>query len=274
MMSGLSPIKERSMRRLACAAVSLSAVLTAATVLAQTPFDGTWKFTLQGGQVVQKDTMSLDKGMYRCDTCDPKFEIAADGQDHPVTGSVYADTTSAKVVSDTIVEVVSKKGGKIVSTVKMTASPDGKTLTMEWTQVAANGQTMSGKAQDTRVVPGPPGSHKISGTWELSVFQAASDNMMYVTFKSTPDGLSMSDRLGNSWDAKFDGKDYPAKGDPGTTSVSLKRINANMIEETDKRNGLVTAVARMTVSADGKTLTIEAEDKLHKSTQKFTASKQ
>ncbi len=54
-------------------------------------------------------------------------------------------------------------------------------------------------------------------------------------------------------------------GDPGTTSVSLKRIG-DSIEETDKRDGKVVSVAKMTVSADGKTMTIAVDDKLHGTT--------
>ena len=84
----------------------------------------------------------------------------------------------------------------------------------------------------------------------------------------------MSDPIGDSYTAKFDGKDYPYKGDPGTTSVSLKKIDANTIEETDKRNGKVTAVIHIAVSADGKTMKFAITDKLHNTTANWTAEKQ
>ena len=84
----------------------------------------------------------------------------------------------------------------------------------------------------------------------------------------------MSDQAGDSYTAKFDGKDYPYKGDPGTTSVSLKKIDANTIEETYKRNGKVIIVNRMTVAPDGKTLSANFEDKLRSVTFKSTAEKQ
>jgi hypothetical protein len=86
--------------------------------------------------------------------------------------------------------------------------------------------------------------------------------------------MSMSDPLGDSYDAKFDGNDYPYKGDPGVTSVSLKKIDANTIEETDKRDGKVIFVSRITVSPDGQTLTMENTDKLRGTTAKFEAKKQ
>ena len=62
-------------------------------------------------------------------------------------------------------------------------------------------------------------------------------------------------------------------GDPGTTSVSLKRIG-DSIEETDKRDGKVISVGKMTVSADGKTMTIEVDDKLHGTKATYVAVKQ
>jgi hypothetical protein len=56
--------------------------------------------------------------------------------------------------------------------------------------------------------------------------------------------------------------------------VSLRKIDANTIEETDKRNGKVIYVTRMTVSADGRTLKMESTDKLHGTTAKFEATKE
>ena len=70
------------------------------------------------------------------------------------------------------------------------------------------------------------------------------------------------------------GKDYPYKGDPGTTSVVLKKVDANTIEETDKRNGKVISVTRMTVAPDGKSLKMETQDKVHNATVSSTAEKQ
>jgi hypothetical protein len=54
--------------------------------------------------------------------------------------------------------------------------------------------------------------------------------------------------------ATLDGKDYPTLGnDPRV--VSLKRIDANTVEVSLKRNGRVSSVQRLTLSPDGRTLT-------------------
>jgi hypothetical protein len=84
----------------------------------------------------------------------------------------------------------------------------------------------------------------------------------------------MSDPNGNSYDAKFDGKDYPIEGDPGHTMVSLKRIGNDTIEETDKRDGKVVGVAHMAVSKDGKSIQVDYTDKLHGTKSAYTMEKQ
>ena len=50
-----------------------------------------------------------------------------------------------------------------------------------------------------------------------------------------------STRLPATWSPK----DYPYKGDPGTTTVSLRKIDANTAGETDKRNDKVITVIRL-----------------------------
>ena len=250
-------------------------LLAPAVLFAQSAFNGTWRFSPQSAQFSGKAfTLSLQNGVYRCDSCVPKLEVQADGKDHARSGSPYSDMVSARALDDHTVEVISKKGGKIVGTTKDTASADGKTLTSEWSFISENGQKGNGKTVSTRVAASPEGAHRVSGSWQPQKMDEASESIMLVTYKATDDGLSMSDPTGDSYEAKFDGKDYPYKGDPGTTSVSLKKIDANTIEETDKRDGKVILISRMAVSADGRTLTIENNDVLRGTTTKFEGKKQ
>jgi hypothetical protein len=55
--------------------------------------------------------------------------------------------------------------------------------------------------------------------------------------------------------AKYDGKDYPFKGNPEADLLSYKRIDANTLEATTTLKGKTTAV-KVVVSADGKTRTV------------------
>jgi hypothetical protein len=58
--------------------------------------------------------------------------------------------------------------------------------------------------------------------------------------------------------AFYDGKDYPVRYDEGYDTVSLKRIDANTVECTYKKNGTVVSTSRRTVSPDGSSLTVTA----------------
>jgi hypothetical protein len=55
-----------------------------------------------------------------------------------------------------------------------------------------------------------------------------------------------------SYEAKFDGKDYPVSGDPYSDSVSLHRISERKVEFTLKKGGKVVSKFTDTVSKDGK----------------------
>jgi hypothetical protein len=101
-----------------------------------------------------------------------------------------------------------------------------------------------------------------------------SDNGLTMTYKVDGDNLNMSSPTGQSYSAKMDGTDSPYKGDPGTTSVSVKKLGKSTLQETDKRDGKVISVAKMAVSADGKSMNITVDDKLHGSSMSFVAMKQ
>ena len=78
---------------------------------------------------------------------------------------------------------------------------------------------------------------------------------------------------GASYDAKFDGKQVLTKNDPGKTMVSLKRISDHVIEETDTRDGKVTDITLMTVSADGASMTVVDKDMINDMTTSFVMKK-
>jgi hypothetical protein len=217
--------------------------------------DGTWKTKADSYQQTGKaDSYELSGGMYHCNSCVPPVNIKADGTDQSVTGHDYYDTFAVRVLSSTAVETTTKKAGKVIFTDAMTVSADGKTLTEKFVDHTGT-QAASGTATSNRLTAGAPGSHAVSGTWQQGAFSDGSDTLLTVKYESSPDGLKMQWN-GQSYDAKFDGKEYPTKNDPGNTMVSLKRIDANTIEETDRRAGKVTDVTRSTVSADGKSLMV------------------
>jgi len=250
--------------------------LMPATARAQSPFDGTWKVDLKTAKFPEKpDVYLLQNGMYHCKTCVPAVNVKADGQDQKVGGHPYYDMVSIKVVNDRTIEETDKKDGKTVATSKTWLSADGNTLMFEFSDSSAtNADPVTGKGEETRVAKGPAGAHAISGSWRMSKMNTLSDNGITFTYKVQGDSLNMTNLTGQSYTAKLDGTEAPYKGNPGTTTVSVKRVDKNTMEETDKRDGKVIAVARMMVSADGKTMTIAVDDKLYGTKSEFTATKQ
>ena len=59
----------------------------------------------------------------------------------------------------------------------------------------------------------------------------------------------------SEWSGKYDGKDYPLKGNPAVDTSGMNKLDMNTIVGTDKKAGKEVARFRYTVSKDGKTLT-------------------
>lgn len=236
-------------------------------------FDGTWKMRLDSLKVSGKpDSYLLADGTYTCSTCDPALKVAADGAPHAVTGHAYYDSASVKVVSPSTIEITQYRGGKVNARITNTVSADGKSYTGKF--VNYDGTTeMTGTFTEKRVGAGPAGAHAISGEWLQDSLPAANDAATIVTYTMTDENFRMSSN-GQSYDAKFDGKEYPVVGDPGHTTVTLKRLSANGVEETDRRQGKVTDVIHLATAADGKTMTVEDKDVAHGQTTTFTLDKQ
>jgi hypothetical protein len=108
------------------------------------------------------------------------------------------------------------------------------------------------------------------GTWKLNVAKSkyspgpapksqtlkieawGEDGVQY-----TSDGTDAEGKPTRSeFQAKYDGKDYPFKGNPDADTISYKRVDANTVQATTKLKGTPTIIAKVTVSADGKTRTV------------------
>ena len=75
--------------------------------------------------------------------------------------------------------------------------------------------------------------------------------------KFTSDGVGPDGKPTHmEFQAKYDGKDNPFKGNPDADTIAYKRTDANTIEAVTKLKGKVTINARAVVSNDGKTRTL------------------
>ena len=89
----------------------------------------------------------------------------------------------------------------------------------------------------------------------------------------TADAFSMQSN-GQSYNAKFDGKQYPVTGDPGNTKVALKKLDERTVEETDYRQGKVVDEIHIAAAADGKTVHLTDKDVAHGQTTTVIFDKQ
>jgi|ERR1700733_2787264 hypothetical protein len=249
-------------------------VLLPGVAWGQAPFDGTWVTKIDSIKTTGKpSTYLVSDGMFSCDSCAPALKIKADGSNQKVSGHAYFDTASARVLDAQRVEFITHAAGKMVDKQTYTVAADGKTMVVDFVDYTGI-KPASGSVKHDRVAPAPAGAHGLSGSWQLTALGSNfSADLLTVTYTETPGGLKMSSPTGQSYDAKFDGKEYLTAGDPGKTMVSLKRIDARTIEETDSRQDKVTDVVRSTVSTDGKSMHVVDEDKAHGSTTKFTMEK-
>lgn len=273
--SCLRRIHMNKIRRLGAFTLFLSTALWApASSFAQSNFDGTWRTNMDQSKISPKPNVwSVNKGMYECSTCSPTISVKADGEDQPVTGQSY-DTISVREVDSKSIAITTKKSGKTMYDQTRTVSDDGNTLTIKVEYHPKDSdQTISSEATFTRLGKAAAGANETSGSWRINKVKET-ENGRTSTFKSNGDELSFFTPTGESYTAKMDGKYYPVKGAYGWDSVSLKRIDDHTIQETDKRDGKVIEVLKMTVASDGKTMTTVATNTLTNRTSTYVAEKQ
>ena len=104
--------------------------------------------------------------------------------------------------------------------------------------------------------------------------ESMSDNASVWTYKVDGKEITMTNPTGQSYTAPLNGKDAPMKGDPGINGASVKMKGKSTLEETDKRDGKVVGVFRMTIAPDGKTAKASYEDMLQHRITEFDALKQ
>jgi hypothetical protein len=261
-------------RYVLCALIAVPALFAAATSSAQSPFDGTWKTDLSKAKFSPKPlTFYTSAGWYHCVSCSPAFDVQADGQDHAVAGQSY-DTISVTITDAHTISVAAKKGGVVTFEQIRSVSADGKTLTVKSTgHPPSGGAPTNFETVARRSGSLPSGVHATSGDWIIEK-QTGSSNALLTTYKTNVDEITMTSPTGESFTAKFDGNDYPVRGSYGWDAVSLKKVNSNTIEETDKRDGTVTDVTTMTVSPNGKTMTAVETSKLTGRVSTYVATKQ
>jgi hypothetical protein len=246
-------------------------LLLPAAALAGTGFDGTWKTNMESLKTTGTPVvLLLAGGDYTCSSCNPPYTVKADGAEHAVSGQAYFDTAEVKVTGPNSAEIVLKQGSKEFVRFSDTVSADGTTLTSKVTNRVGE-QTVTDELTAKRVGTVPENSHPLSGSWQEQ--QQVGGNLRTVQYRMIAEGLQMRWN-GQSYEAKFDGKEYPVAGDTGKTTVSLKKIDDATIEETDHRQGKVVDKIRLALAKDGNTIAVIDKDIAHGETITYTLERQ
>jgi hypothetical protein len=230
--------------------LAVSAV-TSALWAAQDPFVGEWKLNPSKSKVIdQMKVESLGGNKYELDFGGGPERIVADSTDQP---TFYGTMLSVTVVGGDTWKVVRKKDGRTLLTGIWKLSPDGNTLTDNYTEFGSNGSSSTVNYLYTRTAAG----EGFAGTWESTIAMMESASVLQIR-PYEGNGLSF---IHSSEDVtrnvKFDGKDYPNAGRRGAQgwTTSARREDERTLEITDKLKGTIMRTEQIELSPDLKTLT-------------------
>jgi hypothetical protein len=244
--------------------------------LAQTPFDGTWKTDLSSLTMPKKpEVFAVRRGIYTCDSCEPRIAVPADGSAQRVSGHRYYDHIIVNVVDAHTISIARYLQGGVMFSEELVAAPDGKTLSFTFRDTAT-GKSVFGHGSEHRVgpAPHPVAAHAVSGTWKLDSLRHGSDLGLIFSFKSHGETMEMSAATGQRYTATIGGPPVQIAGDVAGTMASLKRLSATTLQETDTLAGKIVAVVTMTVAPNGRTMTVVTNETVHGGTQTYRAIKQ
>jgi hypothetical protein len=240
-------------------------------------FDGTWRPDYGPPGPDEPATVYwVANGEFECRSSQPPLRVTADGEAHPVDGDPRFDSIAVSVVDDRTVRQVGRRRGVIVYESEFVIHADGNTLSETRTgamMVAGERVLIPSAASGDASGPGPalfrlefartgsaePGTHLLSGSWRMSGRDLVNHDED-TTYRVVDGRLSMTDRIGRSFQAPLDGTVVPYLGDVVFTSVSVRQIDERTIEESNLSGDTVVQVARWTVDPDGQTMHVRFDD--------------
>jgi hypothetical protein len=218
---------------------------------ADDPMVGDWKLNPRKSKLTDEmKVTSLGGNKYSFDFGGGAMVAAADGTDQPGT---FGMTIAVKIDGPARWTVVRKKDGKVLVTGIWTLSSDGSKLNDHYTAVRPSGGTTSLDYVYERRGNG----QGFAGDWVSTTEQVNSAFVMHIKpFEG--DGLSFITPGGaGTKNIRFDGKDYANVGAVvDGLAASAQRVNERTVRVTDTAHGKLTDTQEVTVSDDGKTLTI------------------
>ena len=219
---------------------------------AENPFIGEWKLNSLKSRM--SDEMKIEsKGgnSYSFNFGGTPEMIVADGTDQP---GLRGTTLSAKQEAPDTWIVQRKKDGQLLLRATWKLSKDGGTLTDYYREFEPDGSTLSLDYVYQRTGEGSG----FAADWR-SIKETRNSPLILQVKAYQGDGLSfITPSRHETRNFKLDGQDYPNQGPnagPGSSS-STRRVDEHTLETTDKYDGKVTDTREISLSPDGKTLTM------------------
>ena len=232
----------------------LTCLAAGAAWAADDPMVGNWKLNPQKSKLTDEmKVTSLGGNRYSFDFGGgPPETIVVDGTDQP---GDFGTTFAVTPVSSDEWTGVRKKDGRVEIKGIWKLSKDGITLHDDFTAISENGKTIHLVYVYERRGGGPG----FAGDWVSTSEQV--DTVYAVQVRPYEgDGLSIiSSSEGVTKNVKFDGRDYPNAGSGAKTVSSAQRVNERTVDLTDKVGGKVVDTQDISVSEDGKTLTMTVQ---------------
>jgi hypothetical protein len=214
------------------------------------PMVGDWKLNPHKSKLTDEmKVTSLGGNKYSLDFGGGAPEtIVADGTDQPANSGT---TFSVTEVSPDEWIGVRKMDGRVEIRGIWNLSKDGSTLHDDFTFIGDDGKT----THLVYVYQRRGGGAGFAGDWISTSEQV--DTVYVVQVRPFEgDGLSFTTSGEGTKNVKFDGKDYPNIGSAVQIMSSAQRVNERLVELTDKIGGKVVDTRKISISGDGKTLTM------------------
>ena len=205
----------------------VAVVVTGTLLAAQDPFVGTWRLNEAKSKLTGEQLRVEEFGgnKYAFTFGNVSNTLVADGTYQPIH---FGRTRSITKQGPNLWKVVTKRGGRILSSETWRLSQDGKTMNIEMTGKQPDGSAFNYHWEGKRTA----GTKGFAGTWESTQVKIGSP---YV-FEIKPydgDGLSFySPAEHETLNLKFDGKDYPDTGPnvPAGSVSSGHRVDEHTLQ--------------------------------------------
>ena len=183
--------------------------------------NGTWKTDKDSVKFEQKpDEFALKDGTYNCTTCIPPLTVAADGQFHESPAGPMPTACRSRRPTTRPSRFHSKKGGKEVSSVTMSVSADGNTLTRKFHDGDGELRRSTDRARPRAQVRRPPALMRRRANGRPNQVNDYSEEALSATYTIAGNKVTWAGQ-GQTYTAELGGPAVAVTGDLGGTTVAV-----------------------------------------------------